>query len=147
MSGSVLRCRSPQLRTAQTPKFADKRHERRACAGANPSAVTIDPSGQFAYVPNAGSNNVSAYAINGTTGALTAMAGSPFATGTGPDSLSFDSSGDFAYLANHGSGSVSAFSINATTGALTAVAGSPFATGANPYSVTLPIDSFNPFAY
>jgi VCBS repeat-containing protein len=82
-----------------------------------------------------------------TTGALTAIAGSPFATGTGPGTLSIDSNGDFAYLANHGSGSVSAFTINATTGALIAVAGSPFATGANPYSVTLPIDSFNPWAY
>ena len=115
--------------------------------GANPSAVTFDPSGQFAYVANAGSNNVSAYTINTTTGALTAIAGSPFATGTGPGTLSIDSSGDFAYLANHGSGDVSAFTINATTGALTAVAGSPFATGANPYSVTLPIDSFNPWDY
>ena len=116
-------------------------------AGANPSAVTFDTSGEFAYVANAGSNNVSAYTINTTTGALTAVAGSPFATGTGPDSLSFDSSGDFAYVANHGSGSVSAFSINPTTAALTAVAGSPFATGANPSFVTLPIDTFNPWAY
>ena len=116
-------------------------------SGANPSAVTFDPSGQFAYVVNAGSNNVSAYTINTTTGALTAIAGSPFATGTGPGTFSIDSSGDFAYLANHGSGNVSAFTINATTGALIAVAGSPFATGANPYSVTLPIDSFDPWAY
>jgi 6-phosphogluconolactonase (cycloisomerase 2 family) len=149
MSGSVLSCRSPQLRTAQTPKFADKRHERRACAGANPSAVTIDPSGQFAYVPNAGSNNVSAYAINGTTGALTAVAGSPFAAGSDPTVIYFASAvgEEFAYVANAGSNNVSAYAVNTTTGALTAVAGSPFAAGANPYSVTLPIDSFNPWAY
>ncbi len=115
-----------------------------------PSGIAVRtpcPHWEIAYVVNTGSNNVSAYAVNTTTGALTAMAGSPFATGTGPDSLSFDASADFAYLANHGSGSVSAFSINSTTGALTAVAGSPFATGANPYSVTLPIDNFDPWAY
>ncbi len=118
-------------------------------AGANPSGVAFDYLGteEFAYVVNAGSNNVSAYSVNMTTGALTAVAGSPFATGTDPDRLSFDSSGDFAYLANHGSASVSAFSINATTGALTAVAGTSFATGVNPNSVTLPIDTFNPWGY
>jgi 6-phosphogluconolactonase len=118
-------------------------------AGANPSGIVFDYFGteEFAYVVNAGSNNVSAYAVNTTTGALTPIAGSPFATGTGPGILSIDSSGYFAYLANYGSASVSAFSINATTGALTAVPGSPFATGANPYSVTLPVDTFNPFGY
>ena len=94
---------------------------------------------------NASSNNVSAYSVNTTTGALTPIAGSPFAIGTGPGTLSIDSSGYFAYLANHGSGGVSAFSINATTGALTAIAGSPFATGANPYSVTFPMDTFDPW--
>src|SRR5260370_1745601 len=37
----------------------------------------------FAYVANANSNNVSAYAINGTTGALTEIVGSPFPAGGG----------------------------------------------------------------
>ena len=40
----------------------------------------------FAYVANSFSNNVSAYSIDGTTGALTEVAGSPFLAGSGPPS-------------------------------------------------------------
>jgi 6-phosphogluconolactonase (cycloisomerase 2 family) len=98
---------------------------------------------------NTGSNNVSAYAVNTTTGALTAMAGSPFAAGANPSGIAFDYFGteQVAYVVNTGSNNVSAYAVNTTTGALMAMAGSPFATGANPYSITLPIDSFNPWAY
>ena len=42
---------------------------------------------QFAYVANESSNNVSGYTINATTGALTAIAGSPFPAGTAPRSV------------------------------------------------------------
>ena len=42
------------------------------------------PPGHFAYVVNGGSNVVSAYAINASSGALTQVTGSPFATGSGP---------------------------------------------------------------
>ena len=42
---------------------------------------------EFAYVANLNSNNVSGYTINPTTGALTAIAGSPFATGGFPASV------------------------------------------------------------
>ena len=43
----------------------------------------------FAYVANAGGvfGNVSAYTIDGTTGALTPVAGSPFAAGSQPTSV------------------------------------------------------------
>ncbi len=36
------------------------------------------------YVANQGSGNISTFAINTTTGALTAITGSPFAAGTSP---------------------------------------------------------------
>src|SRR5260221_177084 len=41
---------------------------------------------QFAYVPNVGKNNVSAYSI-GANGALRPVAGSPFAAGINPNSV------------------------------------------------------------
>ena len=47
----------------------------------------MDSTGKFAYVVNNVDNNVSAYTIDPTTGALTAIAGSPFATGAGPVSV------------------------------------------------------------
>jgi DNA-binding beta-propeller fold protein YncE len=46
--------------------------------------MAVDPLGKFAYAANDSSNNVSAYAINSTSGALQQVKGSPFAVGTGP---------------------------------------------------------------
>ena len=91
------------------------------------------------------SDNVSAYSIYPTTGALTALIGSPFAAGDGSFSVTVDPSGKFAYVANHLSDNVSAYSINSTTGALTAISGSPFAAGGGPHSVT--VDPSGKFAY
>jgi len=119
-------------------------------AETGPASVTVDPSGRFAYVANGdlgGSNNVSAYTIDAATGALTLVAGSPFAAGTGPLSVTVDPSGKFAYVANSGffggASNVSAYTIDATSGALTPIAGSPFAAGTGPLSVTVdPSDRF-----
>ncbi len=95
---------------------------------------------------------MSAYTINSSTGALRAVAGSPFAAGTNPDSVTVDPSGRFAYVANFcvsgndcSVGTVSAYTINSSTGALRAVAGSPFAAGNGPGSVT--VDPSGRFAY
>jgi DNA-binding beta-propeller fold protein YncE len=56
-------------------------------AGSNPGTVAVEHTGNFAYVTNLGSNNVSVYAINAATGALTEIASSPFAAGNGPVSV------------------------------------------------------------
>jgi YVTN family beta-propeller protein len=98
--------------------------------GVGPQSITVDPTGKFAYVasegcPDAFEGNVSIYAINATTGALTSI-GSPVATGDfGAHSVTVDPSGKFAYVANDGagdtSGSVSMYSINTTTGVLTSI--------------------------
>jgi 6-phosphogluconolactonase (cycloisomerase 2 family) len=97
----------------------------------------------FAYVVNnsaAGIGSVSAYTINATTGALTPIAGSPFAAGSDPSFVAVSPNGRFAYVAissDAGIGAVSAYTINATTGALTPVPGSPFAAGLAPTSVAV----------
>jgi 6-phosphogluconolactonase len=51
-------------------------------AGTGPISVAVDPAGKFAYVTNSGSNDVSMYTINATTGALTSIG--TIAAGTGP---------------------------------------------------------------
>jgi hypothetical protein len=56
-------------------------------AGSHPFSVAVDPSGKFAYVANDGSNNVSAYTIDSTTGALTQLSNSPFPAGSSPLSM------------------------------------------------------------
>jgi 6-phosphogluconolactonase len=117
-----------------------------------PNLVAVDPSGKFVYVANfcltpicnGGNGTISAYAINGTTGALNAVPGSPFAAGLGPDSVTIDPSGKFLYVVSYGLG-VSSYTIDRGTGALTPISGSPFAAGINPSSVA--VDPLGKFVY
>ena len=93
-------------------------------------------SGKFGYVTNEGSNNISAYSINATTGAMTAIAGSPFAAGAGPSAVAISPSGRFLAVGNLNSNNVSVYTIDSSTGVLTPIAGSPFATGLTPTSLS-----------
>jgi 6-phosphogluconolactonase len=82
----------------------------------------------FVYVVNNlnGTGSVSAFTIDTSTGALSAVAGSPFAAGANPNDVEVHPSGRFLYAGNSVSGSVSGYTISATTGALTPMAASPF---------------------
>jgi 6-phosphogluconolactonase (cycloisomerase 2 family) len=86
-------------------------------------------------VGNSGSNTVSAFSIDASTGALAPIAGSPFVAGTNPV-FQFGPGGKFGYTANFISNDISVFSIDAASGALTPIAGSPFAAGSSPYGLT-----------
>jgi DNA-binding beta-propeller fold protein YncE len=58
----------------------------------------------FAYVTSRGaSNNVSAYSIDATTGALTPIVGSPVSAGTDPFSVAVTPVGHYLYVANYAS--------------------------------------------
>lgn len=92
----------------------------------NMKSITVIPSRRLLYVSNTDSATVAGFTINGN-GSLTAVPGSPFATGASPIGVSSDPGGRFVYVANHNAGSVSVYSI-AGNGALTPVAGSPFVT-------------------
>jgi 6-phosphogluconolactonase (cycloisomerase 2 family) len=85
-------------------------------------------------VANDGSDNVSAYTIDATTGALNSI-GAAVAAGNAPYSVTVDPSGRFAYVANAGSGNVSAYTINVGTGVLTGI-GAAVAAGSGPTSIT-----------
>ena len=100
---------------------------------------------QFAYVANFNSNNVSAYTIDPSTGALTAIAGSPFPAGSFPHSVAVYPSGKFVYVVNEGATNISGYTINPSTGALTTIVGSPFTTGGDPRSMA--VDPSGKFAY
>src|SRR5262245_3010986 len=88
---------------------------------------------EFLYAANAGSNTVSAFLINPTTGVLTAIPGSPFATGgvgVGVGvSLTATPDDRFLTAANGLSQTITVFSI-AANGSLTQISGSPFPSGA-----------------
>ncbi len=105
--------------------------------------ITASVSGNFLYASNCGTNNVSGFSINATTGALAAIPGSPFATGgscgAGGISVSTTPNSQFLYAANAGSSNISAFGI-ASNGALSPVAGSPFAAGGTPDGIKVSPD-------
>lgn len=93
--------------------------------------------GRFAYVTNRGSSSISAYAINASSGALTPVAGSPFAV-TGAVALTqalVDPTGSYLYAVDMLGNQLFAAQINQSTGALVPVSGSPFPTGKMPVSL------------
>ncbi len=113
-----------------------------------PASLVADPSGKFAYsansgwnVANSGSNDVSMYTIDATTGALKSIGS--IATGADPASIAVDPSGKFVYVANFGSNDVSMYSIDATTGTLT----SKGTIAAGRYPVSVAVDPSGKFAY
>ena len=104
--------------------------------GGNCSATTqtVDPSGKFLYVAAQGSdgttNGIYSFAINQSTGALTAIAGSPYLfTNEGNGPYGIIATGDGRYLVSGNTGntanvgslvsSYSSFAINSSTGQLT----------------------------
>ena len=113
--------------------------------GDHQGTATTDPSGRFLYQTTYVSANVSAFAINPSTGVLTEVSGSPFATGKVPASVAVDPSGQFVYVTNNGDLTISAYAINPATGALTPVPGSPFPTGAASHEVA--VDPSGRFVY
>jgi 6-phosphogluconolactonase (cycloisomerase 2 family) len=105
-------------------------------AGTSPQRVSIDPAGRFALVANAGSSNISVYAIDQITGELTQVAASPFAAGTQPQRVTVDPTGTFVFVPNAGSDNISVYQLHTATGFLTPVTGSPFAAGIGPRFIT-----------
>jgi 6-phosphogluconolactonase (cycloisomerase 2 family) len=99
------------------------------------NVVQYTPS--YAYVLNQSSNDILVYSVDGNSGALTPVQGSPFPSGSSdPVSLATSPLGNSLFVANEcvsstdcSQGSVAVFSVNATTGNLTPIAGSPFPLG------------------
>jgi len=112
----------------------------------------------FVYVNNNtnGANSISAFSASG---ALTPVAGSPFATGgTGSGRGYYASNGitatvvgNFLYASDPVTNDIAAFSINTSTGVLTPVPGSPFVYGSegasNPVGISLAVTPNGQFLY
>jgi 6-phosphogluconolactonase (cycloisomerase 2 family) len=109
--------------------------------GIRPVAMVVDPNSSFVFVANAGSNSISVFAIDQSTGALKEVNGSPFTTGATPVSLACR--GTSLFVANQGAAEISAYSFDSKTGSL-ALVGSA-AAGANTTSIEA--DSGGTFVY
>jgi 6-phosphogluconolactonase len=97
-------------------------------------AVQYSP--RFAYVTNQTDQSISEYTINDTTGALTAVIGSPLSDGNGPQVVAATPNGKFVFTGNS-NGSISEYKVDPTTGSLTLVTGSPLKGLGNPVSLVV----------
>jgi len=88
------------------------------------------------YVSDFLNDAVEGFSINSSTGALSAVSGSPFPLGgTPPDAgglTMFVSGGSYLYATNPNAGTVAGFTFDSSNGRLTPVPGSPFPAGNTP---------------
>lgn len=113
--------------------------------GLSPSSIAVTPSGRFAYITNAGTNDVSALAVNPVNAEITAAANPPYPVTATPQFVAVEPTGRFAYVALS-LNRVEAYAINAGTGTLTAIAaGAGEALGTSPRHIA--IDPSGRFAY
>lgn len=107
------------------------------------AGMAISPNGRFLYLSSRSTlGRIEAYTIASSTGGLSPVNGSPFASPGSPKELVLDPSGKFLFVAT-GSG-VAAYEVDGATGALTAVAGSPFGSSGMAHVV---VDASGHFLY
>jgi len=89
-------------------------------AGNGPTALAVDPRGNFVYVVNQLSNNLSGYKISPVTGVLTSF--TTIGTGGNPVSIAIRGDDSWLFVANNQGASISQFSLIPASGILTPVA-------------------------
>jgi len=107
----------------------------------SPFGLVVDSTGNFVYAVLNTTNQVAAFSIISSSGALNPVPGSPFTAGSRP--LSLATTRNLLYVANALDGTVSGYSIDPTTGVLSPLADSPFTIPAP----TLTIDPSGRFLY
>jgi 6-phosphogluconolactonase (cycloisomerase 2 family) len=90
--------------------------------GSNRRPFGIVDTGSYVYSALSATNQIAAFSITSSTGALAPVTGSPFSTGATPLALVLASG--FLYALNDGG--ITGYSINSSTGVLTPLSGSPF---------------------
>jgi 6-phosphogluconolactonase (cycloisomerase 2 family) len=113
--------------------------------GSSQADGIVEPTGKYLYTADDGTNTISTYLINQTTGVLTAVGGvSVVGSNPYPYDLAAHPSGLYLYSANYGTKTITSYSINPTTGALSPI-GSPVSAGSLPQSID--IDPSGRFLY
>jgi 6-phosphogluconolactonase (cycloisomerase 2 family) len=110
------------------------------------SAQSNQPINLFSLENNgAGVPPLHVFRVNSTTGALTEVAGSPYAVEGSENQFAVDPTGRFVYVSNEEADNITAYSVDSATGSLTAIPGSPFVTGNNPGAIA--VDPTGQFLY
>lgn len=110
-----------------------------------PVSLAIDPRARYIYVANFNSKSISSYAINTSTGAPSAVAGSVQLTDPNPVSIAIDPAlGTYLYTANNFAGTVTGEQLNPSTGAITQIVNSPYPANGTPSSVVIVASGSHP---
>jgi 6-phosphogluconolactonase len=114
--------------------------------GLYPVNVTIDPRGEYLYTANYSASTLSAFAINTSTGTLSASSGSAsVAVGTGPTCIAIeDARGIYLYTSNAIDNSVTGEQLNPHNGGLTAIQNTPFTASGLPTCVVAVANGSHP---
>jgi len=113
--------------------------------GDNPQGIRVTPDGKFVVVVNRGSNNLSVFSLDASTGALTPTPGSPFPSGPQPGPIAIDPSGKFVLVADSGNNNLTPYTID-SAGSLTA--GTPVFIGeANSQPGAIAVDPAGKFVF
>jgi 6-phosphogluconolactonase (cycloisomerase 2 family) len=101
-----------------------------------PEFLAMDPAGNYLYAANVGSNNISVFSIDSSSGMLAAVTGSPFNTGLAPLNMTLSPTGNFLYIGASGQrfGFIEGFSVAA--GVLTGI-GVTNSDGPNPDALAI----------
>jgi 6-phosphogluconolactonase len=103
---------------------------------------------KFLYIPQATSQMVEGFVINRSTGALTAIAGSPFTLNFPTDTIASDPQGRFLFVGDEFGNEIASFLIDPNTGALTPSPGSPLILVPGVFSVdVMTVDGNGKFLY
>lgn len=110
---------------------------------------TVSLDGNFLVATNRDDLSVSVFTINRATGALTPVAGSPFASGDIPFTAVMVTTGGATYVAVNAidDADVWVYQFNTSTGALTPVSGSPFVFNSWSWPHFIAVDTAGRFGY
>jgi 6-phosphogluconolactonase (cycloisomerase 2 family) len=84
-----------------------------------PQLLAIDPAGAFLYVMNTGSNNISVFSIDSSSGTLAQVANSPVQIGLPPLNMQLTPSGNYLYVTTGGNPDGFIFGYSVSAGVLT----------------------------
>jgi 6-phosphogluconolactonase len=104
--------------------------------GSEPEKLVMDPSGNYLYVMNAGSDNISVFSIDTKSGVLTEISGSPFPIGLVPLNMAITPAGKFMFVtaSNSPLGLIAGFSVTAGKVQLVSLTSSA---GLNPFGMAI----------
>jgi 6-phosphogluconolactonase len=86
--------------------------------GAEPVALTADPTSNFLFVVSRTASVVSGFRINPGTGVLSTLNPATQSTGLEPVAVTMHSSGKFLFVSNNGGSTVSSYDVDTVSGAM-----------------------------